>query len=256
MELFEFRDLQDNMAQVKLGREFHGAFEGCFGGCVGATSIYAARQIVDGRSPVSVDLRFLKPLPAGVCQTHVVVLSQGRSLTTVSVDTYDATERLCARATVGFADVSALHVIETSGPLRPDFSDRDLGRPWKAPGGVSIPIIETLDPRFVGSGDFGIALSIEVPWSNPDLGAEGSCLPADMCVGPPVARANPDKWVPHPNPDLSLRFLPGSVGSELIGVGRLERVSSGLAMVGVSVWSGQDLIATGICSSMLLGTAK
>ncbi|BBU24472.1 Uncharacterised protein [Mycobacterium xenopi] len=77
-----------------------------------------------------------------------------------------------------------------------------------------------------------------------------------MCVGPPVATACAGRWIPHPNPDLSLRFVGQVAGPELVGIGRLDRISAGLAAVNISVWSGNELVAVGVCSSMLLAAGR
>ncbi|EUA68945.1 hypothetical protein I553_2133 [Mycobacterium xenopi 4042] len=43
---------------------------------------------------------------------------------------------------------------------------------------------------------------------------------------------------------------------ELVGIGRLDRISAGLAAVNISVWSGNELVAVGVCSSMLLAAGR
>jgi acyl-coenzyme A thioesterase PaaI-like protein len=74
-----------------------------------------------------------------------------------------------------------------------------------------------------------------------------------MCVGPPVAFGLAGEDVAHPNPDLSLRFAGPVTGTEVIGVGRMERVHAGLATVSIQVWSASRLAALGVSTSMLLG---
>ncbi|MER3453199.1 MAG: hypothetical protein C4344_06070, partial [Acidimicrobiia bacterium] len=103
-------------------------------------------------------------------------------------------------------------------------------RAWRAPGDGAIPIVTTLAPRILGGGPWGIATAVEVPWDD-GAAEEGVCLAADMCVGPPVAAALADCWVPHPNPDLSLRFVPTEAGREYVGIGRLAEIAGGLAGV-------------------------
>ena len=58
--------------------------------------------------------------------------------------------------------------------------------------------------------------------------------------------------MPHPNPDLSLRFAGDVTGREVAAAGRLERVAGGVALVGIEVRSGHDVVAVGTSCSLLL----
>ena len=111
-----------------------------------------------------------------------------------------------------------------------------------------------LAPRTVPWPEPGVATALRVPWDEPGAAAEAACLPADMCVGPPVALGLAGEAVAHPNPDLSLRFAGPVKGTAVIGVGRTARVHAGLATVSIQVWSASGLVALGISSSMLLGS--
>jgi hypothetical protein len=76
-----------------------------------------------------------------------------------------------------------------------------------------------------------------VPWTDyNDTGPEAVCLTADMCVSPPVAPSNKQSWLPHPNPDLSLRFSNNIASQEVIGVGKSEAMDAGLANVSIKVF--------------------
>jgi hypothetical protein len=68
-----------------------------------------------------------------------------------------------------------------------------------------------------------------------------------------VAAELGDEDVPHPNPDLSLRFAVEHTDEEVAGVARLERVGHGVAAVRIEVFSGIELIAVGCSTSLLLG---
>ena len=84
-------------------------------------------------------------------------------------------------------------------------------------------------------------------------GSEGACLAADLSVGPPVDAVIPrGTWVPHPNPDLSLRFLGPPEGPYLVAIALCREISGGLATVETEVWQQQSLVATGISTSLLL----
>jgi len=242
---------EDGTWRFAIGEELHGAFGGAFGGVVAAAAIMTARTHAEGRSPVALDVRFLRGLPAGTATMRATVLHAGRTLSCVSVDVCQEDGRLAARATVSLVSQAAL------APVTMQDGDRavpsyDEGRAWPP---VGAPIIESLAPRTVPWVDGSHALAIRVPWEldDGDTSAEAVCLPADMAVGPPVVfGVAAEQGLAHPNPDLSLRFAAPLTGQEVIGVGRLERVHSGLATVGVEVWNGSGLAAVGVSTSTLL----
>ena len=231
-----------------IGRELHGAFGGAFGGVVAAAAVLTARSCAEGRVPVALDVRFLRSLPAGTATATPTVLHAGRTLSCVSVDLCQADGRLAARATVSLVNLEALAPVTKEGDTRrlPAYED---ARPWPP---IGAPIIETLAPRTVPWPDASGALSIRVPWDDPDAAAEAACLPADMCVGPPVGLGVAGEGLAHPNPDISLRFAAPVASPEMVGVGRLERVHSGIATVGIEVWGEAGLCAVGVSMSTLL----
>jgi acyl-coenzyme A thioesterase PaaI-like protein len=238
-----------------LGRELHGAFGGAFGGVLAAVSVLAGQERAEGRIPSGLDCRFLRGLPAGPATVHTELVAEGRTLTCVSVDIVGSDDRLATRATVSYINADALEPLDSPGsPIRsqPEVSTHAEGKPWKEPKGVKIPILATFDPRGVGRGDLGIATSVIVPWDDLPAAAASACLAADMCVGPPVDMALTDGWIPHPNPDLTLRFAAPSGAPTMVGHGRLENITSGLATVRVEVWGGGSLAAIGAASSLLL----
>lgn len=245
----------DGEWRFAMGRELHGAFGGVFGGAVAAASVLTARPLAPGRVPTALDCRFVRGLPAGVARAVPAVVHEGRTLSCASVDVYDERERIATRATVSLVDPTVLSVVDHPGASQagPSWTGENGGSRWRQPPGVEAPIIDTLEPKLVGRDDRGVATAIRVPWQGGDAGAEAACLVADLCVGPPVGAAFPDRWVPHPNPDLSLRFTAARVdGPTVIGAGRLERIVGGLAAVNIEVWSGGELAAVGISSSLLL----
>jgi acyl-coenzyme A thioesterase PaaI-like protein len=240
-----------------LGRHLHGAFGGASGGVIAACGVLAARDIAPGRAASSIDVRFLRSLPAGSTRVVATPLHAGRSLTSVSIDVLDEQDRLGARATVSFVDRESLHPLEVAGPSPAPHAQVTYGRgtPWRAPSGLEIPILRTLEPRILGRDGRGVAIALRVPWAG-QASAEAVCLAADLCVGPPVAGAVSGHRVPHPNPDLSLRLAAELTTDELVAIGLLERVHAGLAIVRIEVRAGVDLVAIGVSSSMLLGTGQ
>lgn len=245
--------------RFELGRELHGAFGGAFGGVLAAVSVLAGQERAEGRTPSGLDCRFLRGLPAGPARVHTELIADGRTLTCVGVDVVGSDDRLATRATVSYINAEALEPMNGPGsPVRtePEVTTHAEGKAWKEPTGVEIPILATFDPRGVGRGDLGIATSIIVPWDDATAAAASACLAADMCVGPPVDMALTDGWVPHPNPDLTLRFADPCGAPTMVGHGRLDDITAGLATVRVEVWGGGSLAAVGVASSLLLRRSR
>jgi acyl-coenzyme A thioesterase PaaI-like protein len=232
--------------------ELHGAFGGAFGGVVAAATVLAARSSAPGRTPLALDIRFLRGLPPGTATATPTVLHSGRTLSTVTVDLAQPDGKLAARATVSLVNTEALAPLTRDGAA-PSIPSYDDGRPWPP---IGAPIIETLAPRTVEWPHEGNAIALRVPWSNADAdsdtSAEAACLPADMCVGPPVGLGIAGEGLAHPNPDISLRFAAPVTSPALVGVGRLERVHSGIATVGIEVWGDDGLCAVGVSTSTLI----
>ena len=238
-----------------VGRELHGAFGGAFGGVIAACTLVAARDVAPGRVPVGLDVRFLRGLPAGAVAARASVVHAGRSVTVVAVDLTGPDGRHGVRATVSLVEPSALHPLDVDSTIaEPLSASYDDAPKWPVMAGREIPILATLAPRILGRVGNGIATALRVPWT-PDrtTAAEACCFVADMCVGPPVAAACIDGWVPHPNTDLSLRFAGDApVADEVVGVGTTERIAGGVAVVRVEVRSADAVVAAGVATSVLL----
>jgi acyl-coenzyme A thioesterase PaaI-like protein len=238
---------------LDVGRELHGAFGGAFGGVLAAACVAAARHVPGGRIPVSLDCRFVRGLPAGPARLSTSLVHGGRSLSFLRVEVFDASGKLSTYATIGFADLAALaNTVAACGEPDRWWRPYAEGSPWTSPPGIDIPMLTSLAPRVVGSRDSAVAAALCVPWDDPDAAAEAACLAADLCVGPPVARALGGNWRPHPNPDLSLRFTGRRSGREVVGVGRLNSLDAGIATVTIEAYSGTDLLAVGVSTSLVL----
>jgi len=252
-EVLGIRPTDDGGAVLAFPRELHGAFGGAFGGLLAAGIVHVARRSAEGREPAGIDCRFVRGLPAGDAVATCEVMHAGRSLTLVRVDLYDERGKLATAATVSLADPSALHALDVAGAAVAEPSD---WRSWTMPAGVDIPIITTLAPRMAPLGDGAIATLVRMPWDDADgtWSAEAACVAGDFCVGPPVGLACEGTWLPHPNPDVAVRFAPHpGVGRDVVGVGRVTRMARGLAVVDVEVSSGGVAFAAGVCTSMVLG---
>jgi uncharacterized protein (TIGR00369 family) len=244
----------DDGMVFKLGRELHGAFEGAFGGVIAAAALSAARTVAEDRRPIALDCRFLKGIAAGMVRARADVVRSGRTVTVARVLVEDEEGTVCATADASLANQEALHPLDDAGMVRPGASITYAeASPWQLRK-ADAPIVGTLEPRIATTDPGLLATVLRVPWDESDRAAEAACLVADMAVGPPVARELGDHWVPHPNPDLALRFALEDVDSaEVAGVARLERVGTGVAVVRFEVFAGLDLLAVGCSSSLLLG---
>ena len=233
-----------------IREELYGAFGGAFGGVLGAIALREARSAAPDRAPISLDLNFLRGVPAGDAIVLTEVLASGRSMTSVLV-TINATDRIATSAMVKLIEREALADVAVDGAAagRPPAPPYDAGREW---GDAAIPIIGSLEPRTIMGDERGVGFAIEVPWSGAGADAEAASLAADGCVGAPVVFAAEGRFI-HPNPDIAIRFMPGATaGREVVGFGHVESGGAGAVLVGIEVWSGTQQLATGVSCSLQL----
>ena len=242
---------------LQLPSQIHGAFGGVTGGALAAASVALSRTVEPSRIVTGIDIHFLKGLATTEARATITTLTAGRSLTVLRVEFSDGSGVPTTEARVALAASDALRtdikVTERNqgllGPPPKDLYDR--AKPWRKPEGIAVPIIDTARPKAARVGT-AIATLVSVPWDFSDDGSEGACLAADLSVGPPVDAALPkDRWVPHPNPDLSLRFMEEVTSNDLIAIGTCREMSRGFAIVQTEVWQDQSLVATGVSTSLL-----
>ena len=254
MDVIEFlggKQEGDGRWAFALGEHINGAFGGVFGGAIAAACLTAARDVAPGRAPAGIDCRFLRALVGGAAVTATVV-HEGRTLSAVDVEVTDGRGRRTTVAGVTLVNLEVLHPMSVDAD-RLDIPEAGGGVDWRNPPSAFAPIIEVLSPRMAKAADGGIACTIQVPWDEDALSPEAMCMAGDLAVGPPVGGAL-EAWVPHPNPDVSLRFGAPTATDPLVGVGRLKGIQSGIALVGIDVFGGGVLAATGVSYSLLLPT--
>jgi acyl-coenzyme A thioesterase PaaI-like protein len=245
-DYLEAERASDSSWRFTFTPDMHGAFGGVFGGLVAAACVWAGRSLEPQRTPAALDCRFLRGLPAGTATVDAKLLHSGRSLACVATVVHDERGRLATDATLTLIDASALHPL-TRAHTAPSFDAFDDADPWPPVA----PIVTTLGARTVGRIDGAIATAVRVPWDE-ESSAEAVCLAADMCVGPPVAFGVSRERVAHPNPDLSVRFCGRARDRVVVGLGRMVRAHGGVAAVAIEVFSGGDLCAAGVSSSLLV----
>ncbi len=243
---------------LRMPAEIRGAFGGVTGGALAAAAIALGRTVEPNRIAAGLDIHFLRGLSTTQATAQVTTLSSGRSITILRVEFSDDSGTPTTEARVVFAapeslrtDIQAAN--RDSGLLGPPPSDlSENSKPWRKPEGVEVPIIDTARPRASRVGA-SIATLVTAPWETTADGSEGACLAADLSVGPPVDAVLPrGTWVPHPNPDLSLRFSGPATRQDLVAIAICREISGGLATVETEVWQEQSLVAKGLSTSLLL----
>lgn len=242
-----------------IGLDMHGAFGGAFGGIVAASMLVAARSLADDRRPIALDCRFLRGLPAGTAVADAEVVHTGRSLSAIDVRLTGPDGRLAATAAATFANADALlplDVGESDAPLFAPAVSYDEATPLMLPAGFDAPIITTFAPRLAQPEPQVYAALLKVPWDDEGTGAEISCLAADMCTGAPVVAGMGEHRAPHPNPDLSVRFIGHDWVPEIAGIARLDTIAAGAAAMRFDVRAREQLVAFGQATSLLLDTGR
>lgn len=242
----------DGLWRMSAPESLHGAYGGAFGGFLAATTVAVARQAAPGRTPFALDCQFVRGLRGSRARVRSEIVRSGRSLTAVVVGITDG-EDIATRATVLLAEPASLDDWSV-----PDRGEAPTGtaraKPWRHPPDRRVGIIDTLGPRANREPGGGIATTIRVPWPEPLCGAsaEVACMAADLATGPPVEASFDGTWRPHPNPDLSLRFLPRPVDvAEVTGVGTLDGTVAGVAMMSLAVWAGGERLAVGVSTALV-----
>jgi acyl-coenzyme A thioesterase PaaI-like protein len=238
-----------------LGGDVLGAFGGVFGGLIAASVVRAARDVAPNRVPAGVDCRFLRGLSPGIARVAIDVVHEGRTLLCARGEVFDERGRLASTALVSFLAPDALHPLDADADADAPGPDPGSWRAFSAPAGVDIPIVGVLRPELSAAASGAIATRITIPWIDAGAahGAEAACVAGDMAVGPPVAAACAGTWLPHPNPDLSMRFVPcADPVNTAVASGRVVRMVGGQVVVAVDVRAGGAVFAAGVATSMVL----
>jgi acyl-coenzyme A thioesterase PaaI-like protein len=254
LEYLGAEQVDETSWRFHLPTAIHGAFGGVTGGALAAAAIAVGRPSAPGRTAISLDVHFLRGLATEIATASVEVLSSGRSLTVARIELSDETGRRTTVARVGYAALEALEPIDAAdaanhaGPPPPTIANS--AKPWRHPPGLEVPIIDTAKPM-AARHDGALATLVTVPWDPVGDGAEAACLAADLSVGPPVDAVLPKgTWVPHPNPDISIRFAGPVTSPELVAIASCSRVTRGVATVESEIWDGPDLVAVAVSTSL------
>jgi acyl-coenzyme A thioesterase PaaI-like protein len=251
---FDFREhLQSNWGAV-------------YGGAIAAGALSVARLAAPERSPRSLHLQIVRSVPQGLAYATAVVRHSGRTVGTVEVDVLDARRKLAAIALVTVVTPAAL-ASEFDDPTAERF--RRQVRPLATDPGFMAPVQRSLqmlteeDGTFVGSyaenvrrgfdGTLPPVGHITIPWNDLEAtGPEAACLGADAMVAAPLMYSSVPNGVIGPNPDLTLRFTTAPATREVLTAGTAVSVQQGTATVALEVQAGDNQLAQGLATALLL----
>jgi len=92
-----------------------------------------------------------------------------------------------------------------------------------------------------------------VPWEDLECaGPEAACLAADAVVATPVVWSFISSEDVGPNADLTLRFTTAPATRVIVAAGTMLSVQRGTATVGIEVQAGDNQLAHGLATSVLL----
>ncbi len=248
-----------------FGEHLESNWGAVYGGALAAGILAVARCVAPEQSPRSLHVQMVRSMPRGVASATAKMRHAGRTVGTVEVDLYDGRGKLAAVALVTMVTPGA--VAATYHDTRATVFDvRTV--PFES-FGVHAPIQHALhmlreengvyhrayDERVRPSVDgtmspIGI---ITVPWDDLDAtGPEVACLAADAIVGAPVIQSFIGLDALGPNPDLSLRFTTAPATRIVQTSGTMLSVQHGTATVAVEVQAGDQQLAHGLSTSLLL----
>lgn len=253
---FEFREhLQSNWGAV-------------YGGALAAGMLAVARSAQPERSPRSMHIQIVRSVPTGRAWATVTVRHPGRTVATVEVDLYDERRKLAAIALLTMVAPDAVAGDYDHAAAAPPFHLTEISVPESRlmPGAITAGIVSALKMGARGAplradnvrssvdGSVAAALECTVPWEDLELtGPEAACLVADAVVAMPIANhsyiASEDIG---PNADLTLRFTTAPASRVIVAAATMLSVQRGTATIGIEVQAGDNQLAHGLATSLLL----
>jgi hypothetical protein len=237
-----------------------------YGGALAASALAVARSAAPDRSPRSLHIQIVRSVPSGLASATAAVRHAGRTIATVQVDMFDARRKLA---------VIALVTMVTPGALAADIHNtaanqfQRLFRPIALEPGFMAPVMRSLqmlteeDGANVDSFAENVRRSfdgtpapvghITLPWDDlRSTGPEAACLGADAMIVAPLLYSSIPNDVVGPNPDLTLRFTTAPAQREVLTAGTVLSVQNGSATIALEVQAGDNQLAHGLATSLLL----
>ena len=209
--------------RFEFGEHLHSNWGAVYGGALAAGMLAVGRSLVPERSPRSMHLQILRPVPSGASRATTVLRHQGRTVATVEVNLHDGRGKLASIALLTMVSPEALAADYDRPVAAPAFNLREATQTGEhlIPGSAEAPIVKALNlaPRGIEvilmadnvragvDGSTAPVIECTVPWDAPEhTGPEAACLIADSAVAVPVEFSSIPSSAIGPNPDLTLRF--------------------------------------------------
>ena len=250
----------------EFAEHLHSNWGAVYGGALAASTLAVARSAAPDRSPRSLHLQIVRSVPSGMAHATAEVLHAGRTVATVQVKMFDARRKLAVIALVTMVtpDALAADIHDTAA----DQFQRHL-RPiaiepgFRAPVQQSLQMLTEEDGAFVGSYAVNVRRCfdgtpppvghITLPWDDlRSTGPEAACLGADAMIVAPLLYSSIPNDVVGPNPDLTLRFTTAPAQREVLTASTILSVQNGTATVALEVQAGDNQLAHGLATSLLL----
>jgi acyl-coenzyme A thioesterase PaaI-like protein len=252
-----------------LGEHLHNNWGAVYGGALSAAMLAVARSATPERSPRSIHVQMVRSVPGGRVVTAVGVRHSGRTVATVEVELFDDRDKLAAIALVTMVTPDAVAAEYDHTIAAPAFrlAETPVAVGDGIPGASVAPVVATLNLTPLGEtgrlsaenarssvdGSSAAVMKCAVPWENLECtGPEAACLAADAAVGPAIDFSYISSKDIGPNVDLSLRFTTAPATRVIVAASTMLSVERGTATVGIEVQAGDNQLAHGLASSLLL----
>jgi acyl-coenzyme A thioesterase PaaI-like protein len=249
-----------------FGEHLESNWGSVYGGAIAAGILSVARLAAPGRSPRSLHLQIPRAVPRGAAAASASVRHAGRTVGTVEVELLDAAGKLCALALVTMVTpdaVAAEHHDTTADPFERHERLLAVDPRFTAPVQQSLQMLTKKDGAWVGTyaanvrpcfdGTLPPVGHITLPWDDLDAtGPEAACLGADAMIAAPMMYSSLPTEVIGANPDLTLRFTTAPATREVLTAGTVLSVQHGTTTVALEVQAGDQQLAHGLATALLL----
>lgn len=237
-----------------------------YGGALAASALAVARAAAPDRSPRSLHLQIVRPVPSGMAYATAELRHAGRTVTTVQVEMSDARRKLAVIALVTMVNIDALATDlhnTAADPFQRQVKTIAIEPGFMAPVQQSLQMLTEEDGALVGSYATNVRRCfdgtpppvghITLPWDDlRSTGPEAACLGADAMIAAPLLDSSIPNGVLGPNPDLTLRFTTAPAQREVLTASTILSVQNGSATVALEVQAGDNQLAHGLATSLLL----
>jgi acyl-coenzyme A thioesterase PaaI-like protein len=254
----------------EFGEHLQSNWGAVYGGALAAGMLAVARSALPERSPRSLHIQIVRSVPRGRAFAAATVRHGGRTVATVEVDLYDERRKLAAIALLTMVTPDAVAADYDHATAAPPFRLTESPRDARntVPGARAAPIVAALKVNALASADTrlradnvrpnvdGSAAAVvecTLPWKDlEDTGPEAACLIADLAVALPVGDSYISAEDVGPNADLTLRFTTAPATPVIVAASTMLSVQRGTATIGIEVQAGDNQLAHGLASSLLL----